>query len=166
MRKTHQKQSEDVRIQSYQQLLTKYDADQNPTTATVSKRKAKIVLRTLLGEASRRVFRNIRNVVEPPDFSSLAELQIPRSVTDGTPGVTPPGEVHGVLKDTTPDNLIWDTVITRDKSESHFLEFNRESFRAATESPCGHGVIHDALTFSSLSEESKELLGPINLGRG
>ena len=71
--------------------------------------------------------------------------------------MTLPGEVHGVLKDTTPDNLIWHTVITREEIESHLLEFNRESFRAAAESPCGHGVIHDALTFSSLSEESKEL---------
>jgi hypothetical protein len=97
-------------------------------------------------------------VVKPSDFSSLAQLKIPRPATEGTPGVTLPGEVHEVLKDTTPDNLIWDTVITRDEIESHLLEFNRESFRAAAKSPCGHGVIHDALTFSSLSEESKALL--------
>ena len=156
LRKT-QKQSEDIRIQSYQQLLATYDSDQNSSTAPESKRKAKIVLRTLLGEASRRVFRNVRNVVKPSDFSSLTKLQIPRQATAGTPGVTLPGAVHGVLKDTTPDNLIWDTVITREEIESHLLAFNRESFRAAAESPCGHGVIHDALTFSSLSEESKEL---------
>lgn len=36
--------------------------------------------------------------------------------------------------------------------------FNKEVFRAAATSPCGHGVIHDALTFTSLSPEAEDLL--------
>ena len=39
------------------------------------------------------------------------------------------------------------------------LTCNREALRAAAESPCGHGVIHDALTFASLSPESEDLGG-------
>ena len=55
-------------------------------------------------------------------------------------------------------NLIWDTVIERTDMEAHLLAFNKEAFRAASESPCGNGVIHDALRFTSLSEASEELL--------
>lgn len=46
----------------------------------------------------------------------------------------------------------------RSEIEKHLLNYNRKSFRAASESPCGHGVVHDAITFSSLSHEALELL--------
>jgi hypothetical protein len=36
--------------------------------------------------------------------------------------------------------------------------YNRDSFRAASESPCGHGIIHDALTYTSLSPAAAALL--------
>jgi hypothetical protein len=49
-------------------------------------------------------------------------------------------------------------VVERDKLEQHLLDYNRDSFRAASESPLGHGVIYDALTFSSLSPSSIGLL--------
>ena len=39
-----------------------------------------------------------------------------------------------------------------------FFQYNHDSFRAASSSPCGHGVIHDALTFSCLSPEAESLL--------
>jgi hypothetical protein len=38
------------------------------------------------------------------------------------------------------------------------IHYNRDSFRAAANSPCGHGVIHDAITFSSLSKEASDVL--------
>jgi hypothetical protein len=44
----------------------------------------------------------------------------------------------------------WDTVIERSEVEQHLLKFNHASFRAASTSRCGHGVIMDALTFSLL----------------
>ena len=53
---------------------------------------------------------------------------------------------------------MWDTVLSKDEIEDHLIYFNRESFRAAANSPCGHGVIHDALTFTSLSPEAESLL--------
>ncbi len=55
----------------------------------------------------------------------------------------------------------WETVFNRDEFESHILQYNRELFRAAAESPCGHGIIHDALTFTSLSPQSEALLSGI-----
>ena len=74
---------------------------------------------------------------------------------------TPPGQAHQVLNETSPDNIVWDTVITQSEIEAHLLTFNREAFRAASESPCGHGVIHDALTFTSISPESEAMLNGI-----
>ncbi|KAI2512006.1 hypothetical protein MHU86_2294 [Fragilaria crotonensis] len=42
--------------------------------------------------------------------------------------------------------------------ENHLLHFNREAFRAASASPCGSGVIHDALSFTSLSDDAEAFL--------
>ena len=53
---------------------------------------------------------------------------------------------------------MWDTVLTKAEIEEHLLHFNREAFRAAASSPCGHGLIHDALTFTSLSEAAEQML--------
>ena len=51
-----------------------------------------------------------------------------------------------------------DTIIDRSEVERHLLQFNKASFRAASESPCGHGDIMDALTFTSLSPHGSNLL--------
>ncbi|KAI2494702.1 hypothetical protein MHU86_19837 [Fragilaria crotonensis] len=66
-------------------------------------------------------------------------------------------QIYELLQQTDPEDLLWETVINRDDIERHLLTYNRNSFRAASESPCGHGVIHDALS-SSLSQASKRLL--------
>jgi hypothetical protein len=42
--------------------------------------------------------------------------------------------------------------------EKYLLRYNHQSFRAAAESPCGHGLIHDAMSYSSLTSAGKELL--------
>ena len=46
----------------------------------------------------------------------------------------------------------------REQLEKQLLEYNRESFRAASESPLGHGLLYDAITFSSLSPMSESIL--------
>ena len=66
--------------------------------------------------------------------------------------------IYRTLQDESPDDILWETVVDHAELERHILDYNQESFRAATESPCGHGVIHDALTFTSLSPEAEELL--------
>jgi hypothetical protein len=49
-------------------------------------------------------------------------------------------------------------VIDRPSVEQHLLNYNRESFRAASASPCGAGKILDDLTFSALSTSGTDLL--------
>lgn len=111
--------------------------------------------RTIQGEAGKQLFGKLRQLTHRTELSSLSQIQIPRRV--GDPAVTQPGQVHNTLK-TNADQLVWDTIITREDIEAHILSFNREAFRAAAESPCGCGVIHDALTFTSLSEAAERCL--------
>jgi hypothetical protein len=57
---------------------------------------------------------------------------------------------------TTDDSEIqWDSVLDQTSIDANLLRFNR---RAVSASPCGHGVIHDKLTFNSLSKEASDLL--------
>lgn len=57
--------------------------------------------------------------------------------------------------------MVWDTILKREDIETHCLLYIRDSFRAAAESPCGNGVIHDTITFSGLSPEATSLLSGI-----
>ncbi len=52
----------------------------------------------------------------------------------------------------------WDSIIDRSEIEKHLLKYNQSSFRAALMSPCGSGVILDALTFSTISPAGKNIL--------
>lgn len=151
-----QKKATKSRIQSYEELLQQYEADTDPITKSESQKRAKIVSWTIQGEACRSMYGKIRQIIQNKEYSSVSQIQIPRPETNASP--TEPGHLHTVLQHTDPSQLIWDTVITRDDIEAHLLSFNREAFRAAAESPCGSGVIHNALTFSSLSDEAEQCL--------
>jgi hypothetical protein len=48
--------------------------------------------------------------------------------------------------------------VDRQDIERHIASYNCDSFRAASESPCGHGIIHNALTYTSLSPAAAALL--------
>ena len=151
----YQKQSVPLRFKAYEDLLEIYEDDTDPGTKAESRRKAKIVRRTLASETCRGVFRNIRQAVKPSETSSLSKLLIPRPSNSDTVDTT---NAYDLLQTTDPDDVIWDTIIDRDDLERHTLNYNQTSFRAAAESPCGHGVIHDSIKFSSLSPASRDLL--------
>ncbi|KAI2496067.1 hypothetical protein MHU86_18439 [Fragilaria crotonensis] len=151
-----QRQATELHSSSYDELLDYYESDTNPRTQSESKRKAAIVRRTKAGENSRQLFGKIRQIVKPGEYSALQQVLVPRHAE--STNETAPGQVHNILKSNAPENLIWDTVITREEIEEHLTSFNREAFRAAAESPCGHGLIHDALSFTSLSTEAESLL--------
>jgi hypothetical protein len=151
-----QKKSTEHRVGCYEELLSKYEADDNPSTKKESQRLAKQVARTIKGEEDKRLFGKLRQILNPTEYSSLTQIQVPRYPMSDEP--TTPGKVHDVLQQYHPDQLVWDTIISRADIEAHLLQFNREAFRAAAESPCGSGVIHDALTFTSLSDEAEACL--------
>ncbi|KAI2497421.1 hypothetical protein MHU86_17079 [Fragilaria crotonensis] len=151
-----QRNSTDHRLQSYHDLIITYNEDQNPATQS-SKQKSKIVANTIRNEQCRSVYRKIGAVIKPSDHSAgLSKLNIPRH--KDCPNITQPTKVHNTLKNTAPTDIMWDTVITKQDIEARLLTYNREAFRAASKSPCGHGIIHDAITFSSLSPEADRIL--------
>ena len=151
-----QKNSRPLRMRTYEELLEKYEKDMNSTTMSESRRKAKIVRDTIDGEVLRTKFRDIRCIMRPSTSASLSKLLIPRRANAQQPDST---EIYNLLQNTAEEDcLVWETVVERDQLERHLLDYNRVSFRAAAESPCGHGVIHDAITFSSISPASVQQL--------
>ena len=119
-------------------------------------RKARIVRNTLAGECTRSTFANIRRVVKPTTTSSLSKVMIPAASDHFNP------ETDSVYQHLQANNhqdvVMWETIVDRPALERHILNYNHESFQAAASSPCGHGVIYDALTFTSLSSASEKLL--------
>jgi hypothetical protein len=67
-------------------------------------------------------------------------------------------DLAAILKQRPPDEIQWGTMIEKESMERHVQQYNRQSFSAASESPCGHGFRHDTLTFTSLSPEAQKIL--------
>jgi hypothetical protein len=110
-------------------------------------------MNTISGETTRTTFGHIRRIVKPSEQSSLSKVLVPpASMASETEYLS-----YQITQETNP----WETVFTRQEIETHILQYNKDSFRAASESPCGHGIIHDALTFTSLSPQSEDLLSGI-----
>jgi hypothetical protein len=143
-----------LRLRTNEELLEKYQDDVDPQTKDESMRKAKILRNTIEGECIRQVFGNLRKVVKPSETSSLSQLMVPAN----TALDSELRSSYRITQETSNDEILWETVVDRNDIDHHLLQYNRDSFRAASSSPCGHGVIHDALTFSSLSPESEALL--------
>ena len=144
----HQRKAIPLRLQTYHDLLVTYEDDMDPSTKADSRRKARIVRNTLAGESTRGIFSNIRRIIKPSEQSSLSKLKIPTD-TDST---------YQTLQEHSPDDLTWETVVDRQEIERHIAAYNRDSFRAASESPCGHGIVYDALSYTSLTPEAAALL--------
>jgi hypothetical protein len=152
--RTLQKRSTPLRLRTNQELLEKYQDDQDPNTKAESRRKAKILRNTIDGENTSQVFGNIRRVVKPVETSSLSKIMVPKNTDLDSEFYSS----YRLTQETPIEEVLWETVVDRHEIDRHLLQYNRDSFRAAAASPCGHGVIHDALTFSSLSPASEALL--------
>lgn len=147
-----------LRILSYEDLIRSYNEDGNPSTRPESQRKAKQLLQTIRTETCRKFFGDLRSTFKPADFQrGLSSVLIPRPLN---PTVTSSvnSSIYSLLRDTKPEALQWDTVITQADIERHLIAYNRDAFRAAASSPCGHGLIYNAITFTSLSSEAKSML--------
>lgn len=154
-----QKAATEVRFQSYQDLLATYTSDTDPTTKSESNRKARIVKRTIRTERIRSMFRNIRNTIKdtlPNQQTGINKLKVP--IINDREEAQNPDEFQAYIANNTANDIVWDTIIDQPTIEKHILQYNRKSFRAAASSPCGHGLIYDSLTFTSLSPEAHQFL--------
>ena len=151
-----QSESVDLRYQFYEDLLAKYLNDNDPITRPTSITRAKIVQNTIKAEQSRQMFRNIRNATTATiTGSGLQQVNVPRprQQTDIPEDAYITLQTHAGSGD-----IEWETILNPADIETHLLRYNRHSFRAASVSPCGHGLIHDTLTFTSLSDGGAQLL--------
>jgi hypothetical protein len=146
----------ELRHQSNHDLMLSYEDDENPATRDASRRKLKIIRRTILAENQRRLHKTLGQIVNPTVFTPLDKIMVPRHEDEHEPPA--PSEVYNMIHHPTQREMVWDTIIDQPTMESHLLSYNRDSFRAAAESPCGSGVVMDALTFSSLSPAATDLL--------
>ena len=154
-----QKASSEHRFKSYQDLLSMYSADNNPVTRPESNRKAKIVKRTLRTERIRSMFRNIRTTIKnilPSQQFGINHIKVPRVTTAATQ--QDPDEFQAYIAQTPTNDIIWDTILDQATIEEYLLRYNRNSFRAAATSPCGHGLIYNSLSFTSPTPAAEKFL--------
>ena len=147
-----QQASDDHRQSTLYDLLAAYESGQTSLSPSESRRRARIVRRTLTTEACRGTFANIRHQIKPEERSGLQYINVPAE-----PLSTNLSTYQYLQQSFTPD-ILWERVVDRETIEKQILQYNRESFRAAASSPCGHGIIHDELTFTSLSPAAAQFL--------
>ena len=152
-----QAESTPMRLKCYEHLIAVYENDNNPSTMKESRRKAAIVRRTIDGETVKNKFSEIRRTVKPFTASSLSKLLVP-SMTSLPKNNDEETTAYHILQRADPSEILWETVIDRKQMEAHLLKYNRDSFRAASESPLGHDLLYDAITFSGLSMASDQIL--------
>lgn len=153
-----QSSSVDLRLKSYEDLIGVYTSDANPSTKAESQRKAKVLMTTIQTETCRKTFGCLRSVVKPIVHSGLSSLLVPQHPSDPHHNANSGKSVHEILRETPSEDLQWETVIDRSDMERHLLDYNREAFRAAAASPCGHGLIYNAVKFTGLSPAANDVL--------
>jgi hypothetical protein len=152
--KASQVSSQDLRYRCYTDLLATYANDHNSSTSRDSERKARIVTNTIKSEQCRAIFSNIRTTVKPGTNGSLNRLHVPRHRATSDY----PDNFQDFLATHNDPDIVWDSLLDKSSIDKHLLRFNRQHFRAAATSPCGNGIIHDQLSFSSLSPDASALL--------
>ena len=133
-------------------LLALYKSGISTLHPKEARRRAVIVRRTLATEACRSLFSNIRHQIKPEERSGIQHVNVPSTtLLDGS-------SVYRFLQTPQENAIVWEKVVDREAIEAQILRYNQESFRAAAESPCGHGIIHDELSFTGLSPAATSLL--------
>jgi hypothetical protein len=152
-----QMQAREMRYRSYEAMLVQYKLDRSPE----SNRRAKIVQRTISTERCRETYRSIRNSTKPfcEHTGGIKNILIPAVSQEGNRTFNPEAsETYEWLTQHPEGPQRWDRLIDREEVERYLLHYNRDSFRAASASPCGHGEILNSLSFTSLSDTGHELL--------
>ena len=147
-----QRDSEGHRQHNLYAILAKYEAGGTSLSPSEVQRRSAGIRNTLTNEACRGKYANIRNQTKKEERSGLQHVNAPAD------SIKQNISAYAFLQSTPTPDVVWEKVIDRVAIERQILRYNRDSFRAAAESPCGHGLIHDELTFTSLSPAATELL--------
>ena len=147
-----QNSAEAHRTRSLFDLLALYDSGSSKLSPNEERSRSKLVRNTIRNETTRSKFAHIRQQLRLSKQSGIQHINVPRDAMDSST-TTPYSYLQAP-----PSDIVWEKVIERADIERQILRYNREGFRAAAASPCGHGIIHDELTFTSLSIEAAEVL--------
>ena len=147
-----QRSAPEHRMRSLYDLLAFYESGASDVSASEARRRSTGLRSSIRNGTIRGTFSNIRQELKPVEQSGLQHVNIPSAAMDSS-DVTP----YSFLQQS-PADVIWEKVIDRAAIEAQILRYDQESFRAAASSPIGHGLIHDELTFTSLSPTAVELL--------
>jgi hypothetical protein len=103
------------------------------------------------------MYRKIRKILQPTTHGALTRIMVQCQKTT----TELPEDFQTFLATTAEDNIEWDSILNKESIDDNLLRFNRNYFRAASASPCGSGLFHDKLTFTSFSAPAKKLLNGI-----
>jgi hypothetical protein len=101
------------------------------------------------------MFRKIGSDMKPQSRSGLSQVTVPHHPDKEWDDILTP---HEVIESVHEDSLVWEHVFDQETMEEVLLEYNRKSFRKASDSKLGSAFIYDALKFSSISQAGSELL--------
>ena len=155
-----QQESRELRHRTYQELLIRYENDNDPSTQLESIRRAKIVRNTMRAEDIRANFRDIRLAAKPfqTQQGGLKSLMIPSLPQSNSLSDRERYNTYDYLINTPETDVRWETILDREEIERYLLAYNQRSFRAAAASPCGHGVVLDQITFTTMSNAATEFM--------
>jgi hypothetical protein len=109
------------------------------------------------------MFRNIKLTIQRGPISQygISQIKVPKIPVVPDASLPGPDQFQSYILNANQNDIVWDTILDQATIEDYLLKYNRQSFRAAAASPCGHGVIYDALSFTSLTPAAKDFLSGI-----
>ena len=130
-----------------------------------NKEKIKRIKRLLNTESMRKPFRTIHSSITASHGGGLSKLFVPSGVKNMNVAArfcNPDGTV-------TPDQLIamaksdkhsveYDTILDCEAIEAELLQYNRNWFRQAKDTPFGHGPLFDLVGYDGLTEEATAIV--------
>jgi hypothetical protein len=101
------------------------------------------------------MFRKIGSDMKPQHRSSVSQVTVPHHPDKDWDDILTP---HEVIESVHADSIVWEHVFDQETIKEVLLEYNRQSFRKASESKLRSGFVYNALKFSSISQASSEIL--------
>ena len=152
--RTIQRKSDEYRMRSLYDLLALYESGASSLSTTEETARAKIIRATIRNETTRGVFGNLRRQINLSEQTGFNFINVPSETL--SPSSTQSAYQH--LQSNTTNPILWEKVVDKEAINAQLLTYNCESFRAASASPCGHRIIYDELSFTSLSPAAEQLL--------
>ena len=150
-----------VHLRSTLQHYTNLTFSDDESGADANKSKIARIHRLLNTESMRKPFRAIHSMVTPLQGGGLSKLFVPSGIKnkkvaakycepDGS--ITRPNLIKMAQSDK--HSVEYTTLLDADAIEEELINYNRDWFKQAAETPFGHGELYDMVGYSGLTEEA------------